>query len=208
MSFQLTINIGGQDVTAISAAGQMVTLVRPVACLAETAGAGFIATRPVVAWQVIPPAQRIVVGWSAAVTPYASLSSTSAGSVVEPVSWAQQPAQPGSTATLSQGTFTYAQGPGTAYGVAADDALVVGLLASATVNQMPSGDVPICALPVLAGELASFTPSGAVSILLSSCTSNGTIIPSQADWCTVVLDSAQPTASVSFVSGTGTFQPS
>lgn len=174
--YRLQLLIDPNDLVIIRAAGQRITLARSVNSDSS----------PNVIWLSIEPFQSTEVQWTDEYGIYASTTSVTQGASITKVSETPIPAQDGASysftaAAVFNGPFpggvprgTYqAQNdmPYSAYPV-----LTFGLMQSALVNRQHAEHKPISAVPVLATQVASLTPSNTVYIWLQSQFGSQTVI--------------------------------
>jgi len=175
--YRLQLLIDPADLTIIRAAGQRITLAKPVNSDSS----------PNVIWLSIDPFQSTEVQWSEEYGIYASTTAVQQGASITKLSETGVPAQDGAGYTFtSAATFN---GPFSGSGVARGSygaqndmpnasypMLTFGLTQSALINQKPTERKPISATPVLSTQFANMTPFSSVYIWLQSQFSSETII--------------------------------
>jgi hypothetical protein len=152
----MEIQIDNAGLSAIAAAGQMVTLTRQV----NQAVAVFAAnTLPLtVAWQVFAPTQTNIVSWTDQYYCFATTTPLRMNAVISMISQGQSAMVPGFVYQFARGQFTMQQpGQGGNFYIVgnatAQGAFAFGLAQSATVNNV-SVVAPFCAVPVLYNQSA------------------------------------------------------
>jgi hypothetical protein len=164
------------DLNYIKAAGQRITLAKPVN-----------SSSPNVIWLSIDPFQSTDVQWTEEYGIYASTSQIANGVSITKLSETGLPAQDGlyytlTAATTFNGPFGGKGVPAGSYGAQNDvpysayPSLTFGLTQDALVNQKPSGRKPLSATPVLATQFVQMTPFTIVYAWLQSQFTSETII--------------------------------
>ncbi|MCQ4166517.1 hypothetical protein [Tahibacter harae] len=174
--YRLQLLIDPADLNVIRAAGQRITLAKPVNSDSS----------PNVVWLSIDPFQSTEVQWAEEYGIYASTTAVQQGASITKLSETGVPAQDGATYSFTAGaTFNGPFGGGVprgTYGAQNDmpnsnyPMLTFGLTQSALINQKPVERKPISATPVLATQFASMTPFTSVYIWLQSQFASETII--------------------------------
>jgi hypothetical protein len=211
LSFTINIAINDEGLKNIYGADQSVTLVKSVQSFVDLEAEPGLATQfpVIVAWQAFQPGEQNSVTWTGSYFLCATTTPLEENSVIAIGSVTSAAAVPGWTYTLAQGQL--AGSPGTGSGFIVSNQTPEGsfsfcMAQSATVNGVASALAPLNAAPVLYNEQAFFTPEETVSIFLSSCSSNGTVIPqTPGNALVITLSSASPTANVGFDDRNNTF---
>ncbi len=203
--FMINIAIGG-SVDKIISARQSVTLTKTVNSFASFA-ADPISTA--VAWQVFQPIENNTVSWIESYSLYATTVPLNNGNVLTLDAVTAAPAIPGFIYTFSGGPLQGAPGKDGMFNLSNEmgsGSYSFGLAQSATVNNQPTPLAPLNATPMLFNQTAQFTPPTTVAIFLSTCTSNGTVIPGiSANALVIPLSSASSTVNVGFNDDANTF---
>lgn len=173
--YRLQLLIDKEVLPVIKAAGQRITLAKPVNT-----------ESPNVVWLSIDPFASTEVSWEEQYGIYASTTAVKEGASITKLSETGVPAQDGSyysfpPSTVFSGPFEGRVPKGT-YGAQNDmpysqyPSLTFGLTQNALINQKPAERKPISATPVLATQFAAMTPYTNVYIWLQSIFSSETII--------------------------------
>ena len=202
MQYQLIIDIDDAGLTNIYKAGQSVTIVKSV--VANPLSSGNLP----IAWVSFQPFETNSVTWVENYNIYATTTQLISGATIMQTSVTAAPVQTGWTYTFAQGSFTGAQGGGSAtYNMnnQQNGMYSFGLSQQAVINNMPVM-APLNAIPVMYNEGATFTPEETVSIFLSNTSNNGVVLSQvSSNALTVTLTSQTPTASIGFNDSNNTF---
>ncbi|WP_394822973.1 hypothetical protein [Pendulispora albinea] len=207
MSYCINIAIDSEGLKKIYSVGQTVTLCKGVMGHVQSKVAG--QTGSTVAWIAFSPLQsNDVVYDELSYYLFATTTPLQFGNVISMSSQTPSPAQAGWTYTFDQGHFSGVPGSGTTYNVyngAIATTMAFGLAQSASVNNV-SVLAPQVALPVLYNQTVFFQPSTTVSIFLSSCQANGTILGGISSLALAVTPTREkPAVNVGFNDATNTF---
>ncbi len=175
-SYRLQLLIDPSVLPVIKAAGQRITLAKPVNT-----------SSPNVIWQSIDPFTSTEIQWDEQYGIYASTVQVQDGATITKMSETGIPAVDGAyysftSATVFTGPFSGGSVPKGSYKANNDvpysayPSLTFGLTQSALINQTPSERKPISATPVLATQSATMTPFTNVYIWLQSTFKSETII--------------------------------
>jgi len=196
MQFQVNISISDRGLQEIYSSGKSVALVQGTQ------------DTPII-WLIFQPFQANQVIWSGLYSIYATGTALTPGNVVFMNSITDGPAQLGRLYNFQNGIFTATQGTAEGYSVAnltsSPDVLNFGLAQAANVNGV-SVLSPLIATPVHFNQMASFTPSSAFSIFLTSYSNNGVIasqVPGNA--LQIRLEQGQTRVNVGFDDGSMSF---
>jgi hypothetical protein len=202
--FTLNINIDGPGLKDIAGSGQRVTLTKKPRSFVELKERGAHANQNsvIVAWQAFQPFEFNVVTWDESYSLYATTTPLDTGNIIALNAVTDAPAIPGFIYAFTGGPPNGSPGEGNTFNLSnqmSSGSFSFGLAQIATVNDSPSEWVPLNASPMLFNETAEFTPTDTVYIFLSSCGSNGTVIPEVPEKAlAITLSSANPTATVTF----------
>ena len=200
MQYSIDITIDKNGLDKIYDVHQTVTFVKSVN---QFVGANTFSYYYPVAWLAFQPLESNNVSWIENYYMYASTTVLQSGATIQMTSQTGAPVQTGWLYTFANGMFTGAQGggsPGTfnLYNGMATPDFSFGLAQYATVNNTQTL-APLNAVPVLYNQGATFTPMETVSIFLSSCSANGTVIPDiPSNALTLTLTPKNPSANVGF----------
>jgi len=173
MNFELEVDFTTDQVKALLAAGQHVTIVKSVAGGGSTT----------VAWLAFSPFNSNDVTWTESYYIYSTTSSLTAGTTLRQASETDDPAILGHLYELSgnvfadQGSQSIYAGQYAATNQNGQNNLAFGLSQDALVN---GADVlaPICAIPVRNTNTATFVPSQNLSVYMSDTIDNGVVVSS------------------------------
>jgi hypothetical protein len=181
MNFELEIDFTTAQVKSLLAAGQRVTIVKSVAGGGSTT----------VAWLAFSPFNSNDVTWTESYYIYSTTSSLTAGTMLKQASETDDPAILGHWYALSgnvfadEGSQSIYAGQYAAINENGQNNLSFGLSQDALVN---GADVlaPICAIPVLNTNVATFVPSQNLSVYMSNTINNGVVVSSVSSTATTV----------------------
>lgn len=210
MPYSVTISIDSTGVSNIYAANQYVTFLRNVTAWVQSGPAAVhqlqLVTMPVTtAWLAFQPYQSNTITWTDSSNVYATSSPLQAFQQIGILS--QTAAQAGLTYPFQQAQFGSPSSNGTgAYAISnqQSNGLAFGLSATASVNNV-NVTAPFNAVPVLNNQIGVFMPTDTVTILLTSCSTSGTIIPQLGGGLVVSLSGSSPSVSVGFNDTTNSF---
>jgi len=181
MNFELEINLTTDQVHALFAAGQRVTIVRRVAGEGNT----------IVAWVALSPVESNNVTWTDSYYIYATTSMLTPGTQLVQAIETDDPAILGHEYALSfnvfadQGSKIMYTGQYAASNESRQNRFSFGLSQDALVNGEPVRP-PICAIPVLNNNVATFVPSQNLSVYMSNTIHNGVVVSSVSSTATAV----------------------
>jgi hypothetical protein len=177
----MRIEMDSPQLAPIYAAGEQVTLVRPVyPFVASSVLIGISPPSIVVAWQAFPPFEHNSLDWSDDYYGFATSTPLVPGSRLQIAARTAVPLQPGRLQVLDHGTFSDSGGavsPAFLLGNRMQgQSFSLGLMQLATIKGT-AALLPLCAVPVLFGQTASLMPDDSLTVFLSSCRTGGTVIP-------------------------------
>ena len=200
-SYELTINFDSAGLTALSAAGQLVTIVKSVS------------TGTPVAWIAFEPEELNTITWTEEYSVYASTSNIVNGAQI--MTSSTSPAVGGQTYSFVAGQFGVGEPglPTTEYGVTNSDSaflingvqmITSGLYQGAVVNGETTAS-PLNATPILFNENATFTPVEKIQVFASSYQNNGLVISSVSGTALLVDLTTNPSQTIKYNDGTNQF---
>lgn len=195
-SYELDITFDQAGLSALSAAGQSVTIVK------QSSGG-----KPT-AWITFTPQMTNVITWTEQYSVYSSTTNAQSGAVI--ITSSQATAIAGSSYTLNNAGYfntgvAGAVGP-TQYQVINNDPnllisgtamVTAGLVQGASVNGS-TVLAPICAAGVLYNQTALFTPIETIQVYTSSYSNNGIVISQVAGNALTVQYTTNPKASITY----------
>jgi hypothetical protein len=204
MQYSVDITIDENDLDKIYGANQSVTFVKSVNQFVGANVSSYDDYCCPVAWLAFQPLESNNVSWIENYYMYASTTVLQSGAAIKMNSQTTSAVQIGWLYTFASGMFTGASSGGeepdafNLYNGMTTPQFNFGLAQHASVNNIQVF-APLNAVPVLYNQDAIFTPMETVSIFLSSCSANGTVIPIiPSNALTFTLTPQNPSANVGF----------